>query len=140
MDISMVLSIIAIISSLFTLLFYLFQEYRELITLYWFAEYDVVFVPRDDQGKTKPSEFIDKYFKEYHRNIQICEFKHKWVGCLDRTYYQQTINDYARNLDELLVRSVMINPEEYNMVVRVIVTHHGKRSLKYRMKNVRKAV
>ena len=88
----MILDIIAITISLISLLFTLFQEYRELFTIYWFSEYDIVLIPIDNS--INPTKFISDYKKESGITIHLCQFKHQFIGILNNRYYYQTIEEY----------------------------------------------
>lgn len=140
MDISIFLSIIAIIISSLTLLFYLFQEYKDLFTIYWFAKYDVVYIPIVCEDTLRPIDFVEKYQKEFHRNLGICEFKKQWVGNLHTVYYNQSLHDYVDKIDDLSLKSLSITASEHKYFMRVIITHKGKKAIKQRIKSIRNAV
>lgn len=140
---ALVISIISAIISLFVLLFYVFQEYREVITLYWWAEYDIIFLPSDAKAKENPYDFVEDFNKEFDRrySIQICEFKHSWVGTLDKPYYATDAYRYfGENLNQNLWRDLFTNPAEHKYFYRAIVTHKGKKWLKEQVKNIKKLI
>lgn len=140
MDISIFLSIIAIIISSLTLLFYLFQEYKDLFTIYWFAEYDVVYIPIVCEDTLRPMDFIEKYQKEFHRNLGICEFKKQWIGSFHTVYYHQSLYDYIDKIDDLSLKSLFIAVNAHKYFMRVIITHKGKKAIKQRIKSIRKTI
>ena len=125
---SLILSTISIIVSALTLLIYLFQEYKDLFTIYWFAEYDVVYIPIVCENTLRPMDFIEKYQKEFHRNLGICEFKKQWVGNLNTIYYYQTLN--KDDVENLYLKPIFISIHEHKYFVRIVVTHKGRKSIK----------
>lgn len=120
----------ALIISIATLAFYLFQEYKEVFTLYFFSNYDYILIPSDKAIGMDSDAFVllmENCFKEH---IELCRFKHVWVGYIRKTYYGKNINgDDYRNEVSTFSR---MDREAY--FTREFLTHKGRK----RMKTLRK--
>ena len=131
--VSIILSIMSLMISMLTLLFYLFQEYKEFFTLYWLSEYEVICIPRSYEGMESPDEFVERYNREFKKNLIVCQFKKQWIGKISQTYYSLTYSEYMYPKDETIFK-IFSHPEYYDYFSRCIVTHKGNIMKKRKLK------
>ncbi len=135
--ISIILSIMSLLISVLTLLFYLFQEYREVFTLYWFSEYEVILIPNSVYCGKSPSEFIRLFNSnecQYKGDLCLCEFSHIWVGDCSKIYYYMTLDKYGgTDLSEMRLREFLDLDNLCDYFSRIVITRKGYKARKNRM-------
>lgn len=133
-----VLSIIATTISIITLLFYLFQEYREVFTIYWFSNYEIVFIPIECDVIKNPVKFISTFNDEFNKRLSVCEFKHIWVGDPSKIYYYQSIYEHFPKLDDMSIHEILFREDEHKYFSRMIITNKGRKVINKRIKTLQK--
>lgn len=137
--ISIVLSILSITISIFTMFVYLFQSYRDVFTIYWFSEYDVIYMLPERAMHLSSEDIINSVFNEEKIKIRPCIFKHSFVGDIYKRYFESSIEEYYHNdLSKNYLKKIFWFCEETGYYVRPMVTHRGKKNYKKWVKRIAK--
>ncbi len=125
---SEIISLISLAVSILTLLFYLFREYKEFITLY-FSDTDLILVPNVQAAKLSAADLINEIETKYHRHINIFKYK-SMIYNPQKIYYCARIEDYYPNLSDEF--SILFSDDELSKhyFQRVLLTHKGRKKLK----------